>query len=199
MVRFDNRNEVCVERDCLGYEIATINRCVMFFKGTIFQGERLLESLESRNHDFRKRMILEEEFFVFALDRAIFHIKMIESIPEFKDIIKQIDTAIGCDSIKDTRDMRTHFNNYQKKDTHARKQSSFFVTPDISSSQFPYNPSIDATSSIMVGDNYLIGGRIDFHKTMELLKKLLPNVKELCQSRRFELVKLQANKQKSDL
>ena len=196
MIRFDGRSEVCTEKDNIAYEISIINNCVLFCKGAVFQGKRLLESLNARDDNFRELLQLEEEFFVFALDRAIFHIKMINSKSEFNNIIQQVNENIGLENVKDVRDMRTHIDNYKNKK--GREQKRFFASPDIDSPIFRNKPNIDATSSIMIDKHYMIGGRIDFYKALELLEKILPDIEKLCQSRRFELVKLQRKKKQED-
>jgi len=184
MIRFDGKSEV-EEGDWL-YEIVPFNNCVDFLQGTIFQGNRLLDSIKSRRDSFFNLTKLEEEFFVFALDRTIFYMKMIKNIPEIVNILKKIDNTIGLEAIKDIRDMRTHVDEYKKGK--GRVKERFFATPENTPPLLKNKPSIDATSSIMINDWYLIGGRVDFYKTMEVLQEILPFVEKVCQAEKMKLL-----------
>ncbi|MCL2588033.1 MAG: hypothetical protein FWD84_01350 [Oscillospiraceae bacterium] len=189
MIRFDGKSEV--EKGHVLYELMPLNNSITFFQGAIFQGDRLSEAIKLKNDHSFDLVKLEEEFFIFALDRAVYYLKMIKDSPELVDILNQIDIEIGSSAIKDTRDMRTHVDSYiykDKKKKGGRKQEKFYITPIDAPASFKIKPSIDATSSIMVGDWYLIGGRVDFYKTISLLKKLFPAIKAICQIKKMELL-----------
>ena len=177
MIRFDGKSE----GDNLLYALAPINSCIEYSQGALFQGKRLMSAIRSKHlHSLIK---LEEEFFIFALDRAIFHLKELENLyTEFCPILAKIDKEVGLSHIKDVRDMRTHSDEYRKGK--GRAKSRLFVSPQ----NLPIKPNIDAMSSIMFNDLYLIGGRVDFYKTMELLEATSPEIEKISNAKRLELL-----------
>jgi len=189
VIRFDGKSEV--EKGHVLYEIMPFDNLIAFLKGTIFQGNRLLESSTSKSDDMFDLLKLEEEFFVFALERVKFYMDMLKDIPEVADIFKQLDDAVGHEAIKDTRDMRTHADEYigkSRKREKGQAQARFFTIPEDAPTILKSKPAIDATSSIRINDWYLIGGKINFFKTMEFLKKVLPSVEKVCQVEKMKIL-----------
>jgi len=186
MVRFDGKTEI--DKGHLLYALMPFNNCITFFPGALYQGKRLLAALESNTRDSHDLVKLEEEFFVFALDRAIFYLKEIcKSHPGLcEHFLKRVDEEIGLDAIKDVRDMRTHSNNYTTGTgkNKGKCEEKFFAAPQ----NLPIKATVDATSSIMINNLYLIGGRVDFHKTMQLLETISPEIEKTCIVKRLELL-----------
>ena len=93
MIRFDGKSEV--EKGHMLYEIMPFDNLITFLRGTIFQGNRLLESSKYKSDDMLNLLKLEEEFVVFALERVKFYMDMLKDIPVVADIFKQLDDAVG--------------------------------------------------------------------------------------------------------
>ena len=174
-------------------------------KCTIFQGDRLLAVIAEQNRlnmiinenqenifDFMEQLKVmmtvtkwEEEFFLFALDRAIFSLKEAAKFyPEFQAFVTNIETAIGPKHVKDVRDMRTHIDAYSKGK--GKEQDRFiYESPE---ELYPVKPlaehlfAADATSTIIFPNAYLIGGRVNVQVALEVMNKLLPDIINSCQN-----------------
>ena len=169
-------------------KIRFLSDCARWVKGTIFQGERLLCVLIQRDIDIYK---CEEDFFVFALDRAVFMLKQLtKSDSDFKIFIDEIDNAVGLDNIKDVRDMITHIDEYAKGK--GRNQKRFVHEVNEKPTAFQNTKIMtDATSTIsFVGEkqeNSLIGGRLNIQKSIAVMKKIYPSIESLCMNKRFQI------------
>ena len=202
MIRLDGKNEA--EKGHMHYETMPFDNLINFLKGVIFQGNRLLESPQSNNDDMLDLLKLEEEFFIFALERVKFYMSMLVGNPEIAYIFEQLNDVVGHEAIKDIRDMRTHVDDYiyKGKKKKGNAQERFFITPENMPENIPLflkgKPiSIDATSSIKIGDWYLIGGRVDFFKTMDFLKEILPSVEKICKAEKMKI--FQSHNNHSDI
>ena len=137
----------------------------------MLQGERFALAHNNDKGDDRRTVKMEEEFFVYAVSRAVFLIGIVgKEHPEYLDLLNQIDKAVGLKSIKDLRDMRTHIDAYEAGT--GRNQSDFMHS---------YVPQISCapTATIILGENYLIGGRLNAMPTILLFKSLLPKIIKL--------------------
>ena len=155
-------------------------------KGAIFQGERLL-SYTNAQYDMEIHKC-EEDFFVFALDRAIFMLKQTaKANPEFSVFVSEIERKIGSDIVKDVRDMRTHIDEYAKGT--GRHQDKFLHKSENVSSPdgniFIGTVVADVTSTIVFEDRYLIGGRLNVQEAIKVLREVYPSVEALATKKRF--------------
>ncbi len=137
----------------------TMLQVATWIRGTILQGERVLaiQSSQSSARRFdRTATVIEEEFFVLSARKLVLWVdeaerqqlipaNTFEQLRELKSIIV------------DVRNMREHADEYivHKK---GRKQSEFHFAPKDSSGGVAY--SSDATATMILDGNYLIGGRL---------------------------------------
>jgi len=174
-----------------------LNGSEKWSKGALFQGQRLL-STHQEIKQIESRLLFvpnpklediayvqelsdiekcEEEFFVYALHNAIFFLqKTSDLFSGFRTIVDEIENVNGKGIVKDVRDMRVHVDDYSKKK--GREQERFICkSPD---GLF----SADATSSFIFQNacqnDYLIGGRINVQKSIQVLQKLVPIIIDKC-------------------
>jgi hypothetical protein len=180
-------DETNIRQNNYDERIMFLSNSVRWVKGAIFQGERLLYSRNSRNNiELHK---CEEDYFVFALDRAIFMLKHTSKIyPEFIVYVNEIENRIGPGLVKDMRDMLTHIDEYAKgggrhpdKYMHTSKNVS---SPD--GNVLIGTLTSDVTSTIVFSDRYLIGGRLNVQEAIRVLQEVFPSIESLCMQMRFE-------------
>ena len=191
-----------------GKQYYFLKEALKWVKGAIFQGERLLQEhiRFCEADDMYNELVVkywgsvmepplpdkniedfERTFFSLALYSALFYlVKSSKSrllnkitvdgfieIKEIQDFAIELDQFNGAGHIKDIRDMAfAHIDEYivEGKGNHPEK--------------FKYrNEALsyeaDATSTIVIGDQYMIGGRIDVCKTILKLQELLPRVESV--------------------
>jgi len=183
---------------------------LLWSKGTIFQGERLLTTFNKSNElstmlferpdrfaiyskqsrELQDIVRYEEDFFVYSLHRAIFFIfKASHSFAGFKNIYDKVESIIGEGHAKDIRDMRVHIDEYSKG---KGDQPDRFVyeSPEELYPVKPFAETLfvaDASSTIVFPDAYLIGGRINVQNAIMVFEDLLPSIREKCESFMFPL------------
>lgn len=184
---------------------------MLWIKGALFQGNRLLSASEqsnnfnlkiSENHQdfytFHKESMelqeicrYEEDFFTLSLYNSIFFLsKAANTLTGFREFYDEIENVNGNGQIKDVRDMRVHVDEYLKGKGGKNKDNARFIY-ESREEQFPVAPSAqhlfaaDATSTIVIDGEYLIGGRINVNKTLAALEKLLPDIVKLCRKYLF--------------
>lgn len=183
-----------------------LHNAIQWVKGAIFQGDRhigISDTINSLNlsiikttnnpnaffqvmhqiEPLREICKFEEELFVFAIDRAVFSLKEAAKFySEFNNFVTVIENALGAGNVKDVRDMRTHIDKYSKGRGNAQDRFIYESPDDL----FPSKPfadhlfAADATSTIIIDGQYLIGGRVNVQKSIEILKRLQPSIQETC-------------------
>lgn len=172
---------------------------IIWLKAALSQGQRLLSaytalmefskpgSLFLSHQEFPKEQLIEltdrysyeEDFFVFAFDRAIFFLKKAsESFSQFKILLDQIENVNGSEQVKDIRDMRVHIDNYLAGK--GKNQSRFLYNIILESES--YESDVDAFTSVATRDTVLIGGRIDVRKSLQAIEELLSRVMSECEN-----------------
>jgi hypothetical protein len=192
-------------------EWLTLHNSIKWINGAIFQGDRLLnisnkindlyasirETENNSNSNFlimqkikslNEECKIEEEFFLFAIDRAIFSLKeATKCYSEFSSFLTEIENALGAGNVKDVRDMRTHIDKYAKGKGNVQDRFIYKSSDDL----YPSKPfadhlfAADATSTIVLDGVYLIGGRVNVQIAMETLKKIQPSIQEACDKYMF--------------
>ena len=141
---------------------------------SVFQGKRLLNAHKEKHRMER----FEEEVFVFALDRAIFMLRI--STYEYSEMQKffdEIECTLGKGNVKDVRDMRTHIDDYLEGK--GRNQNNFIF--DAGSIDSVFEGLVrDITQTIITKDAYIIGGKINVQKAIQVLEDILPQVERFC-------------------
>ncbi len=122
-----------------------------------------------RREDAKGWMRSQEHFFVIALGKALDWLKELEAVdPALKPLIAEF-----CSKVPDgrgIRNMREHDNAYlhgkgrQQAAFHKRVEGYAGMNVVISS---------DATATIIVGEHYLIGGRLNVRETVAAADQLL--------------------------
>lgn len=152
----------------------------LWLKGIVMQGNRLLElsNYESsmyfdfmntdkdklKNlHDFTK---VEEHFFVIAVGKAMDWLREFQDNDHRQENIQEFLDAIP--HARNIRNMREHDDAYLKGE--GRKQNLFHHEFELHEGKF--TGSADATSTIVINDNYMIGGRLDVVRTIKAADKL---------------------------
>ena len=168
-----------------------IQTALLWAKGVIFQGERLLSknrelnmiqsifiekkgngsqdmlNLISKNID---ELRFEEYFFVVSIGRSRSYFEECLSIDSsFQKIIGILDAEIP--RIKEVRNMREHDLSYFRGD--GRKQKDFIFESE--DGQY----ISDATGTIISDNNYLLGGRLSVNKSVELYGVLINEVEDI--------------------
>jgi len=176
---------------------------LLWSKGVLFQGRRLLQTdsqtsqlndlvLEEPQHSYlyaEQIKVLddirryEEEFFVHALYNAWFFLsRASNTISGFKAFVERIESINGTGMIKDMRDMRAHIDEYIKG-AGRFKERFCYVSPDDLYPAKPFGEHLfeaDVTGTIVFPDAYIIGGRINVNKTIQVLEELLPDIIKRC-------------------
>lgn len=114
---------------------------------------------------------MDDHFFIIALSKTIVYFRKIKKIRELKndvkEILNKIDKEIGIENIINIRNMKEHDDEYVLGK--GNKQDDFITDSGVFAA--------DATSTIIIqGKAYLIGGKIDVKKTIEIYKNILPKV-----------------------
>ena len=183
-----------------------LNGSKLWSKGALFQGNRLISVLAQMENihskittdpnnfflyadqlkELNDLLKYEEEFFVLALYNTVFFLShAANTFAGFRKVVDEIESVNGVGYIKDVRDMRVHIDEYSKGKGGKNKDNARFVyeSPD---ELYPAKPfadhlfAADATSTIILPDAYLIGGRINLQKTMLTLERLLPDITQNC-------------------
>ena len=176
-----------------------LKQASQWVRGTIFQGERLKIAFKMAEASFSSNIMspgypwsglsqgwhslqaYEEELFVVAIQRAIFYIELLgKDILEYKGIANTIDHSVKLEYIKDIRNMRTHANEYISGKGRDKDRYMFEAPPSYAA---------DATSTIIINGQYLIGGRLDAFAALDIFKSLLPNIERLEIQKWMELSK----------
>jgi len=115
--------------------------------------------------DLRDWTHTEEHFFVIALGKAMDWLSELKSHDPslqqpIEDFFRRIPTA------RDVRNMHEHDNEYFRGK--GRKQSSFHQNV-----RGRPNISADATATIILGSDYLIGGRLNVKEAMTAAEEIL--------------------------
>jgi hypothetical protein len=188
MIRFDGKTKV--NKDDWLYKKAPLDDCINFTHAVILQGNRLKCAMvadrdKDRDESFDLRKV-EEDFFVYALDRAVVYLQELAgSYYEFNPFLEKIYKKLGRHNIKNVRDMRTHSNEYRIGK--GKFQKKFYTPTSMYKGILGKEANVDATSSVLLGNCYQIGGRIDFNKAMNLFEKLLPGIVKLCNEKHAQL------------
>jgi len=169
-------------REWFAFQIA-INWC----QGTIIQGNRVLNlrfpemllsvSLES-SKEHRKKFdeyqiyrLIDEHFFLIAARQVIRWCEFAKK--QYSELTPAIDKFCSDRNIIDTRNMREHNDEYlvgkgNKQKNYVSEVKS--INFDIPGDQLG---TCDASSTIVDGDRYLIGGRVDVLQTLKKIEELL--------------------------
>lgn len=151
-----------------------------WLKGILIEGHRLLEhekiikevtpsSIESVNDLHDKRMVFEYTF-TMVVSQAMASLREVKKLKEVKNSKKNaIEVFLSNVNLGDIRDMREHYWEYFKQE--GKKQNSFVR-------QVRKGIFMDASSTIVDGDRYLIGGHLDVRKTIDQSEKLLLKMSE---------------------
>jgi len=143
---------------------------------SIFQGNRLLNAFKEKH----KMARFEEEVFVFALDRAIFMLKISTyEYSEMQIFLDKVEYALGKGNVKDVRDMRTHIDAYLEGK--GKNQNNFIFEAGSIVSVFE-GLVLDVTTTIVTDDSYIIGGKINVQKAIQVMEEILPQVERFCGS-----------------
>jgi hypothetical protein len=144
------------------------------------QGHRLLSARAAQpqmefqsTHTLRDWIRTEEHFFIIAVGKAIDWLEELKSanasvkLP-IDDFFNQLPNA------RDIRNMREHDNEYLRGKGH--KQTKFHqevkvedVTKGVSGNG---RISADATATVIIGNNYLLGGRLNVQETIKAAENL---------------------------
>jgi len=116
-------------------------------------------------------MRVEEHFFVIALGKAMDWLSELKQLkpataPRIDAFLQSLPHAV------DVRNMREHDIEYFKGK--GRNQERFMHSHTDSTGQVL--GEADASSTAVYGDEYMIGGRLNVRRTIELCEALMPDV-----------------------
>jgi hypothetical protein len=169
-------------REWLAFQTA-INWC----HGTIVQGNRVLSlNFPEMKQDFspvdmveyRRQIelwqvyrLIDEHFFLNAARQVIRWCERAKK--QYPELIPSLDKFCSDGNIINTRDMREHNDDYL--DGRGRRQEDYVTEVDSTNCPFPgdQNGTCDASSTVVFGCQYLIGGRVDVRQTLEKVNFLL--------------------------
>ena len=141
---------------------------------SIFQGKRLLNAHKEKHRMAR----FEEEVFVFSLDKTIFMLKISTyEYSEMQQFLDKVECTLGKGNVKDVRDMRTHIDDYLEG--RGRNQTNFIYEAGSIDSVFE-GLVYDVTHTIITKDAYMIGGKINVQKAIQVIEEILPQVERFC-------------------
>ena len=170
---------------------------LLWSKGSYYQGKRLLAVMEENNrlysitadnpdkfnlhansiNELTNIQKYEEDFFILALYNMFFYLNSVsDTLSGFRRIVDDLEKVNGIGQIKDVRDMRVHIDDYIKGKGKAKERFVYESDDEL----FPSKPfaehlyEVDATSTIIMPGAYMIGGRINFQKTLTAIEDLLP-------------------------
>ena len=142
------------------------------------QGRRLLStkatqpqivSSDQSSYDFRDWIRTEEHFFIIAVGKAIDWLEELKSVDAsiqlpIEDFFKKLPNA------RDMRNMREHDNEYLRGNGH--KQTKFHQEVKVKGVSGGGSISADATATVIIGNNYLLGGRLNVQETITAAEQL---------------------------
>lgn len=156
-----------------------------WIKGTIIQGEsilswetkmsaymcRLFEEPRTKGNQIKDMIFFHQQYFISSLNQAREWIR--ESIKydsRIKEIYRKINEKFP--DIRDVRNMNEHDIDYFKEKGNNQKRflKSFDGGIKIVS---------DATSTIITGDGYFIGGRINLQEVLDYFREIYPIIESV--------------------
>jgi hypothetical protein len=145
------------------------------------QGERCITAAEAHRAavrgmaesqtpmiDARGMLLCEEHLFLIALGKALDWLKeLVKVAPVHRPALERLKQ--GTPHARDLRNMREHGIQYFRGD--GREQPSFIhELPGPGSTVLA---RVDASSTLVLGAEYLLGGRLDLHRTVALANETL--------------------------
>jgi len=203
-----------MDKELTESQLTFLNGSTLWSKGALFQGKRLLSTLEQSNkldllifeqpqnyqlyqeqikqiNEIKDILRYEEDFFILALHNTIFFLShAANTFAGFRKIVDEIENVNGKGQVKDVRDMRVHIDEYSKGKGGVNKDNARFIyeSPDDLYPAGPFADHLfigDATTSMIFSDAYLIGDRINVQKTLKIIDKLLPDIIKKCKKYMF--------------
>ena len=121
------------------------------------------------SEDAKGWMRAQEHFFVIALGKALDWLKEVEAVdPALKPLIAEFRSKVPDG--RDVRNMREHDNAYLRG--RGRRQATFHKRVE-GYAGMNVVISSDATATVIVGEHYLIGGRLNVRETVAAADQLL--------------------------
>lgn len=155
---------------------------IYWCQGSLIQGDRVLSlSFQDVPQDFfehksqmeawRIHRLIDEHFFLTAARQVI---RWCERAKEqYPELAAHLNEFCSDRNIVNTRDMREHGDEYL--DGRGRRQQDYVAEVDSANCPLPgdQNGICDASSTVVFGEQYLIGGRVDVRQTLRKVKFLL--------------------------
>ncbi|GHU69082.1 hypothetical protein FACS189450_01260 [Spirochaetia bacterium] len=181
------------------FQLSILHGISNWTKGTIFQGNRLLNILNEENailirmgndilnaHNelgsISEILRWEEDFFIYSIDRAIFFLKQGNKFyPEFTAYISKIESELGQGVVKDLRDMRTHIDAYFKGKGKSQKRFMFETNSPVQNIGGKIISSATSTISYPNMNMHLIGGRLNVQKAVKIFCELKNDIINTCE------------------
>jgi hypothetical protein len=141
------------------------------------QGRHLIDmrAMEERPLDRQSRqdadgwMRAQEHFFVIALGKALDWLKEVEAVdPTLRPLIAEFRSRVP--EGRDVRNMREHDNAYLHGK--GKRQDAFHKRVE-GYAEMNMMISADATATVIVGEHYLIGGRLDVREAIAAADQLV--------------------------